>query len=49
MTPEDLLRMDPEGAMDVIDQLVDVDPIALRDVAFALLRDLRSAREGNTP
>ena len=44
MTPDRLLKMDAESACDAIDQLVDVDPLALRDLAFALLRDLRAAR-----
>lgn len=45
MTTEQLLKMDLESAWDAVDQLVETDPLALRDLAFALLRDLRAAKK----
>lgn len=44
MTPSELLSMPPEDAWDAIDALVDADPIALRDLALSLLRELRASQ-----
>ena len=46
MTPNELLSMQPEDAWEAIDALVDTDPIALRDLALALLAELRVAQGG---
>lgn len=48
MTPSELRSMHPEDAWDAIDILVDTDPIALRDLALALLRELRASQGKET-